>query len=96
MMTLIYMLVVLLNIYTWVIIIRAVMSWVAPVPSNPLAQMLVNITEPVLKPLRRLIPPSALGGIDVSPILAIVAIQIIRYGLLSFAYSLIGASSTPL
>jgi YggT family protein len=96
MMTLIYMLVMLLNIYTWVIIIRAVMSWVAPVPSHPLAQILVNVTEPVLKPLRRLVPPSALGGIDVSPILAILAIQVIRYGLISFAYSLIDASPTPL
>lgn len=95
MMTLIYLLVMLLNIYTWVIIIRAVMSWVAPVPSHPLAQILVNVTEPVLKPLRRLVPPSALGGIDVSPILAILAIQVIRYGLISFGYSLIGAA-TPL
>lgn len=95
MMTLIYLLVMLLNIYTWVIIIRAVMSWVAPVPSHPLAQILVNVTEPVLKPLRRLVPPSALGGIDVSPILAILAIQVIRYGLISFGYSLI-AAATPL
>ncbi len=95
MMTLIYLLVMLLNIYTWVIIIRAVMSWVAPVPSHPLAQILVNVTEPILKPLRRLVPPSALGGIDVSPILAILAIQVIRYGLISFGYSLIGAA-TPL
>ncbi|MEE9562675.1 MAG: YggT family protein [Thermoanaerobaculia bacterium] len=95
MMTLIYLLVMLLNIYTWVIIIRAVMSWVAPVPSHPLAKILVNVTEPVLKPLRRLVPPSALGGIDVSPILAILAIQVIRYGLISFGYSLIGAA-TPL
>jgi len=95
MMTLIYLLVMLLNIYTWAIIIRAVMSWVAPVPSHPLAKILVNVTEPVLKPLRRLVPPSALGGIDVSPILAILAIQVIRYGLISFGYSLIGAA-TPL
>lgn len=93
MMTLIYLLVMLLNIYTWVIIIRAVMSWVAPVPSHPLAQILVNVTEPVLKPLRRLVPPSALGGIDVSPILAILAIQVIRYGLISFGNSLIGAAA---
>lgn len=60
MMTLINMLVMLLEIYIWVIILRAVMSWVAPVPSHPLAQILVNVTEPVLKPLRRLVPPSAL------------------------------------
>lgn len=87
MTTLIYLLATLLNIYTWVIIIRAIMSWVAPVPRHPLAQMLVNLTEPVLRPLRRLVPPSALGGIDVSPILAILAIQVLRYALLSAAIS---------
>lgn len=95
-MTLIYMLVMLLNIYTWVIILRAVMSWVAPVPSHPLALILVNLTEPVLKPLRRLVPPSALGGIDVSPILAILAIQVIRYGLIAAALSMSGSGGTPL
>ena len=95
-MTLIYMLVMLLNIYTWVIILRAVMSWVAPVPTHPLGQILVNVTEPVLKPLRRLVPPSALGGIDVSPILAILAIQVIRYGLIAAALSMSVSGGTPL
>jgi YggT family protein len=96
MMTLINMLVMLLEIYIWVIIIRAVMSWVAPVPSHPLAQILVNVTEPVLKPLRRLVPPSALRGIDVSPILAILAIQLIRYGLIAAAVSMSSSGGTPL
>lgn len=95
-MTLIYMLVMLLNIYTWVIILRAVMSWVAPVPTHPLGQILINVTEPVLKPLRRLVPPSALGGIDVSPILAILAIQVIRYGLIAAALSMSSSGGTPL
>ena len=54
-----------------------------PDPRNPLIQILIKSTEPVLKPLRMLVPPAKLGGIDVSPILAIVAIQMIRYLLLS-------------
>ena len=76
-------LVLLLYLYTWVIIIRAVVSWTRPDPNNPLIQLLVKITEPVLKPLRALVPPSRLAGIDLSPILAIVVIQLVRYLLLS-------------
>lgn len=83
---LINLLVLLLYLYTWVIIIRAVMSWMNPDPNNPLVRALVLVTEPVLKPLRALVPPSRLGGLDVSPILAIVLIQILRYLLLGAIY----------
>ncbi len=76
-------LVLLLYLYTWLIIIRAVVSWSRPDPGHPLVGLLVKITEPILKPLRALVPPSKLGGIDLSPILAIVVIQIARYLLLS-------------
>jgi len=80
---LINLLVLFLYLYSWVIIIRAVVSWTRPDPGNPLIQLLVKITEPILKPLRALVPPSKLGGIDLSPILAIVVVQIVRYLLLS-------------
>lgn len=80
---LINLLVLLLYLYTWVIILRAVVSWTSPDPGNPLIQLLVKVTEPVLKPLRTLVPPAKLAGIDLSPILAIVVIQIVRYLLLS-------------
>ena len=83
---LVNLLVLLLYLYTWVIIIRAVMSWMNPDPNNPLVRALVLVTEPVLKPLRALVPPSRLGGLDVSPILAIVLIQILRYLLLGAIY----------
>lgn len=79
-------LVLLLYLYTWIIIIRAVMSWVTPDPNNPLVKALFVVTEPLLKPLRTLVPPSRLGGIDISPILAIVLIQILRYLLLGTIY----------
>ena len=68
-----------LSLYTWVIIIRALISWVSPDPRNPIVQLLSKLTEPVLKPLRKLVPPSMTGGIDVSPILAILLIQLVRY-----------------
>ena len=68
-----------LSLYTWVIIIRALISWVSPDPRNPIVQILSRLTEPALKPLRKLVPPSMTGGIDVSPILAILLIQLVRY-----------------
>jgi YggT family protein len=80
---LINLLVLLLYLYSWLIIIRAVVSWTRPNFGNPLIQLLVKITEPILRPLRALVPPSKLGGIDLSPILAIVVVQIVRYLLLS-------------
>jgi len=78
-LALVQLLLTLLRLYTWVIIIRALISWVSPDPRNPIVQILAKLTEPVLKPLRRLVPPRMTGNIDVSPILAILLIQLIRY-----------------
>jgi len=61
----------------WIIIIRAILSWVYPNPFHPLVRTLYYLTEPVLKPLRRIIPPYKLGGIDLSPIFAILLILFI-------------------
>jgi len=63
----------LLWAYMWVIIIRALISWVNPDPYNPIVRFLVAVTEPVLAPLRRLIPTWRLG-IDISPIFAILIV----------------------
>lgn len=85
--SLLQLLLTLLNIYMWVIIIRALISWVNPDPYNPIVQILIRVTEPVLRPLRRLVPPRKLGGLDVSPIIAILLIQLIRQTLI---YSFFG------
>lgn len=71
----------LLDLYTWVIIIRALISWVSPDPYNPIVRLLARLTEPVLRPLRRLVPPHKLGGLDLSPMLVILVIQLLKYGL---------------
>ena len=62
-----------LSLYMWIVIGRAIISWVSPDPYNPIVKFLNAVTEPVLYPIRRKIPIN-LGGIDFSPILVILAI----------------------
>jgi YggT family protein len=62
-----------LQIYMWLIIARAVLSWVSPDPYNPIVRFLYRSTDPVLLWVRRRVPLS-FGGIDFSPILVILAI----------------------
>lgn len=69
---------VLLNIYWWIILIRALISWVNPDPYNPIVVFLQRVTEPVLEPIRRLVPPERMGGIDLSPLVAMLAILFVR------------------
>lgn len=60
----------------WTVLARVVLSWVAPDPYNPIVRVVVQITEPVMAPARRLLPP--LGGFDLSPILVLLAIQFLQ------------------
>jgi len=62
---------ILLTLTTWLIFVRAMISWVNPDPHNPIVQFLYKSTEPILEPIRRLIPT---GRIDLSPIIALVLI----------------------
>ncbi len=62
-----------LSLYMWIVIGRAIISWVSPDPYNPIVKFLNAVTEPVLYPIRRKIPIN-LGGIDFSPVLVILAI----------------------
>ena len=62
----------LINIYLWGLIIQAILSWVNPDPYHPAARLLAQLTAPLLQPARRLLPPIA--GVDLSPMLAIVAL----------------------
>ena len=71
-----------LDIYTLIILIRVFMSWIRPNPYHPLVRLIYNVTEPVLEPIRRIIPPIGMG-IDISPIVAFFLIRIIRRVILS-------------
>ena len=62
--------------YMWILVARAVISWVSPDPYNPIVQFLVRSTEPVLRPVRRLLPLA--GGIDFSPLVVILGLVFLQ------------------
>ena len=76
---------VVLSIYMWVIIIRALISWVNPDPYNPIVQILTRVTEPVLRPIRKLVPPYRVG-LDFSPLIAALIIVFLRSALIKSLY----------
>jgi YggT family protein len=61
--------------YLWIVVIRALVSWVNPDPWNPIVRFLYQATEPVLRPIRRRLPTS---GVDFSPMLVILAIYFLQ------------------
>ncbi len=67
----------LLTAYMWIIIGRAVISWVNADPHNPIVRFLYEATEPLLSRIRRAIPMS-MGGIDFSPMILIMAIMFLQ------------------
>jgi YggT family protein len=67
----------LIRIYSFVILARVLMSWVQIDPYSPLARTIYDLTEPVLAPVRNLLPPAA--GLDFSPIIVIILLQVISF-----------------
>ncbi len=68
---------IVLTVMYWLILIRALISWVNPDPYNPIVQFLYRTTEPVLEPVRRFIP--LLGGVDISPLVAFLGIIFLKF-----------------
>ncbi len=66
-----------LTFYMWIVVARAVLSWVSPDPYNPIVRFIHNVTEPVLYRIRSRIPVD-LGGIDLSPIIVILGVVFLQ------------------
>lgn len=66
----------LFSILGFAIIARALISWISIDPSHPIVVLLHQITEPILAPLRRVIPP--IGMMDITPIVALILLQVLR------------------
>jgi len=60
--------------YIWIVIFRAILSWIHIPALYSVAVVLFHLTEPVLKPVRRRVPPQKLGGVDISPIIVVLAL----------------------
>lgn len=69
---------VILTILYWLILIRALISWVNPDPYNPVVQFLHKTTEPILHPIRKMIPIRMGIGIDIAPIIAFLILIFLR------------------
>ena len=66
----------LFNLYSFLILARVLLSWVNVSPYHPIVVLIHEVTEPVLRPLRNVIPP--IGMMDISPIAALILLQILE------------------
>ena len=78
---------IVLNLYMWILIARAILSWVNPDPYNPIVKFLYNITEPLMYRVRRILPLQ-FGGIDLTPMVIIIAIIFLRSFVVSTLHQL--------
>ena len=74
-----------LRILSFLIIARVIISWVAPMSMHPVVVFVVGITEPIIAPIRKRMPrgKGALGMVDWSPLIALLLVDVLRYGLIS-------------
>lgn len=79
---------ILLTIVYWLVLIRALVSWVNPDPDNAIVQFLYKTTEPMLAPIRRRMPSNLLFGLDLSPIIVILAIMFLKSFLIKSLFDL--------
>ncbi len=70
----------LIELYSFVIVAAVIVSWIPLDPRHPVAAVVYGLTEPVLAPIRRALPP--MGGLDLSPMVLLIALQVVK-GLLS-------------
>lgn len=77
----------LILVYMWVIIIAALLSWVRPDPYNPIVQLLYRLTNPAYALVRRYIP-TMFNGIDMAPLIIIIALQVVQVLITAFIRAL--------
>ena len=68
----------LLTIYWWIVLIAVLLTWVNPDPYNPIVRFLRGVTEPVFYQIRRRLPFVVISGIDLSPIVVLLLIEVLR------------------
>ena len=79
---------VVLNALLWAVLIRALLSWVNPDPNNAIVRMLHSVTEPILNPIRKLLPFALKMTIDISPYIACLIIMFLKHFLVKTLFGL--------
>lgn len=85
----IYVVDTLLSVYSWVVIAVCLISFVNPDPYNPIVRILRNLTEPMLWRIRKWMPFVYVGGLDLSPIVLLIGIQLVKMVIIKSVYQLI-------
>jgi YggT family protein len=85
----------LLNLYLYIVLIAALLSWVNPDPRNPIVRFLYGVTEPVLYEVRRRLPFVYMGGFDLSPLVVMVAIYLLDRVVVESLFELAYRIATP-
>ncbi|WP_456324559.1 YggT family protein [Desulfonauticus submarinus] len=85
----------LLTLYFWVVIISALLSWVNPDPYNPIVRILHNLTEPVFYRVRKWLPFTYIGGLDLSPIVVLLVIQFLKIFLVKTLFQISVSIAMP-
>ncbi|NLY56236.1 MAG: YggT family protein [Firmicutes bacterium] len=75
----------LFTVYKWLILARVIISWVAPYSAHPVVRFVYDMTEPLLSRLRRSLP--LVGGLDFSPFIALIIIQVMQRLVVSLLYN---------
>jgi YggT family protein len=78
----------LLTMYWWIVVAGVVLSWVSPDPYNPVVRFIRSVTEPVFYRARRLLPFLVIQGIDLSPIVILLGLEIVRTIVVTSLYDL--------
>lgn len=68
----------LLSLYFWIVLIAVLLTWVRPDPYNPIVRALTALTEPVFYRVRKLLPFTFINGLDLSPIVVLIGIQLVE------------------
>lgn len=76
------------TVYIFIVIARALVSWVSPDPYNPIVRFLHSVTDPALYRIRRLLPFLQVGGLDLSPIALLLLLSVVQQIVVGFLYRL--------
>ena len=79
---------IVLTVYIWIIIARALVSWVGADPYNPIVAFLRQVTDPLLDRIRRFVP--LIGAIDISPLILIILVWVVRGFVVTTLYDIAG------
>jgi YggT family protein len=76
------------SIITWMVLIRVILSWIPHNPKSPLLRILYEVTDPILAPIRRLMPKSGMA-LDFSPIIAIILLGFVQRFIINLIHSIL-------